>query len=66
MIDLLLVSAIIVMALVIYLCASALLNDDEQTIADFNYCYGCPCGWCMETPDSDECRKWRAENEVRK
>lgn len=41
----------------------AILDDNRaQRMEDFNHCYGCNSGWCMLTPDSDECKEWREKN----
>ena len=61
MIDVLLVIGVLCMVVAISMLISALTNADEQALADFHYCYGCPCGWCTAVPDSEECRKWREE-----
>ena len=63
MCDILLIIAMLGMSAAIALFVSALMNYDEQALADFHYCYGCQCGWCTAVPDSEECRKWREQNE---
>lgn len=31
--------------------------------SDFDYCYNCPHGWCMEVPKSVGCKKWQESKE---
>ena len=59
---LLIITAFFVVSM-IWAAIDAVLDDNRaQKVDDYNYCYNCLCGFCMYTPDSDECREWRKEH----
>ena len=33
-----------------------ILDSDDSEIYD--YCHGCHCGFCMEMPKTEKCKKW--------
>lgn len=45
-----------------YMLVKVLISDDEQTMKDFHFCYGCQAGWCTFVPGSKECREWKKEH----
>lgn len=63
MMELVLVGVGLVFLIIFYMLVKVMVNDEEQTMEDFRYCYGCTAGWCTYTPGSEECRKWREQNE---
>ena len=63
MMELVLVGVGLVFLIIFYMLVKVMVNDEEQTMKDFHYCYGCQAGWCTFTPASKECKKWKAENE---
>lgn len=36
---------------------------DETYVDDYEYCYKCNRGFCMEIPKSPQCLKWQEEKE---
>lgn len=64
MVEFVLKSGIIIIALHMFLFfIDTWIDLFDDADEDYEYCYNCPHGMCIESPKSERCKKWRSENE---